>query len=423
MILDKRMIKKSGKLVITSYSYEKFHKSETRRVACFIAENKLEYIKIIPDESTLPAGSILTGKVTNVVQNIPAAFVALNFAKDMGFLPLSNLEQAVVINRKFNGKLQSGDEVLVKVVREPMKTKDYTLTAEPDMTGRYVVARMGQGRLLFSKKLTPKEKEAIFNYLLSKARITRDKKLIGLDNVDITIRTEAGKLVLEQKSELLLQDMETSVAALQQLISQASMRTCYTIHQKPQTWVSEMWSELKACGFCMDEYVTDDFEILKTLQELVPESEALKVRLYQDSMISLTTLYGLKDKMEELRQTKVWLPSGGYLCIEPTEALTVVDVNTGKAIGKGNDSEELFYEINKEAAIEIARQLRLRNISGMVIVDFINMKAKEKEASVLEFMKAYSENDFSKVTVYDFTKLGLLELTRNKKSRALHEIL
>ena len=414
----------SGKLIITSYKYGKFHKeSETHRVACFIADNKLEYIKVIPDEQVLPAGTVVTGKVTNVVNNIPAAFVALNQAKDMGFLPLGDLEQAIVTNGKFNGKLKSGDEVLVKVVREPMKTKDYTLTAKLDMTAKYAVAHMGSGNLLFSKKLSTKEKDIILNYLVSKAIVTRDKKLIGMDDVDITIRTDVGKLVAEEKLDVLLQDVEQATTSLRRLISQASMRTCYTVHQKPVTWLSEVWHELHLCSFTIEEYVTDDFTMLQTLKELVHASEADKIRLYQDEKISLETLYGLTFKIDELLQTKVWLPSGGYLCIEPTEAMTVVDVNTGKAIRKGDDSEALFYEVNKEAAEELARQLRLRNISGMVIVDFINTKSKENEHAILSYMKECTETDYSKVAVYDFTRLGLLELTRNKKSKALHEIL
>ena len=414
----------SGKLIITSYKYEKFHKeSAIHRVACFIADNKLEYIKVIPDEQTIPAGTIVTGKVTNIVPNIPAAFVSLNQAKDMGFLALNSLEHAVVTNRKFNGKLQSGDEVVVKIMREPMKTKEATLTTVLDMTARYAVAHMGNGELLFSKKLTQKEKDIILNYLISKAIVTRDKKLIAMDDVDITIRTDAGKLIIEEKLDFLMQDIDHAVSSLRELISQAFMRTCYTVHQKPVNWLSEVWHELHLCGFCIEEYVTDDFEMLTMLQGLVYESMADKIRLYRDNMISLSTLYGIKEKIDELRQTKVWLPSGGYLCIEPTEAMIVIDVNTGKAIRKGDNSEVLFYEINKEAATEIARQLRLRNFSGMVIVDFINMKDKSKEQEIMRYMKECAKDDFSKVTVYDFTRLGLLEMTRDKKSRALHEIL
>ncbi len=411
-----------GKLIITSYKNEKSRKdNKSHQIACFVANNRLEYVKVIPAENTLPAGAIVTGKVTNIVQNIPAAFVSLNSQKDMGFLSLNGLEQAVVTNRKFQGKLQVGDEILVKIEREPMKTKEATLSTSLDMIARFAVAHLGSGRLLFSKKLSEKNKEVILEYLVSKAIATRDKQLIGMSDVDITVRTDASQLI-DQSLSALVQDINISVYALRQLISQASMRTCYTVHQKPVTWLQEVWHELTLCGYAIEEYVTDDFGIYENLKELVHEKEAHKIRFYEDSKISLATLYSIQPRIDELTQTKVWLPSGAYLCIEPTEAMIVIDINTGKAIQKA-ESEQLFYDVNKEAAFEIARQLRLRNLSGMVIIDFINMKEKAKERELLEYMKQCVKNDFSKVNIYDFTRLGLLEVTRSKKSRALHEIL
>lgn len=411
-----------GKLIITSYKNDKFHKDhKSHQIACFMANNRPEYVKVIPSENTLPAGSIVTGKVTNIVQNIPAAFVALNSQKDMGFLSLNGLEHAVVTNRKFQGKLQAGDEILVKIEREPMKTKEATLSTNLDMTARYAVAHLGSGNLLFSKKIAEKDKEIILEYLVSKAIVTRDKQLINMSDVDITVRTDASKLVAQSLS-VLVDDINTSVIALRQLISQASMRTCYTVHQKPVAWIQEVWHELSLCGYAIEEYVTDDFGIYEQLKELVHEKEAHKIRFYEDTKLSLSSLYNIQSRIDELSHTKVWLPSGAYLCIEPTEAMIVIDVNTGKAIQKA-DSEQVIFEVNKEAAYEIARQLRLRNLSGMVIVDFINMKEKAKERDIIDYMKQCSKNDFSKVNVYEFTKLGLLEITRNKKSRALHEIL
>lgn len=422
-----------GKLIVTSYESSKFHKEKVSYpVAYFFVDNKPEYIKVIPAENTLPAGSIVTGKVTNVVPNIPAAFVSLNQAKDMGFLSLKNLEHVLVTNRIFNGKLQSGDEVVVKIEREPMKTKEATLTALFDMTSCYAAARMGSGRLFFSKKLSQRQKDAILAYLVSRAVVTRDMQLIGIDNIDVTIRTEAGKilqeagetdkLLLDDTFHMFLQDIEQTVRALQQFMQQALTRTCYTVHQRPITWLTEVWNELSLCGYAIEEYVTDDFAILNTLKELVPEKEAHKIRFYQDNRISLSSLYSLKVRLDELQQTKVWLPCGGYLCIEPTEAMTVIDVNSGKAIRNAKDSEQLFLETNKEAAKEIARQLRLRNLSGIIVVDYINMKSREAEREILALAKEYARADFSPVTVYDFTRLGLLEMTRNKKSKALHEI-
>lgn len=426
----------SGKLIITSYKNEKSKtKNKEHQVACFVSNNKPEYVKVIPEENSLPVGCIVTGKVTNIVPSIPAAFVALNQAKDMGFLSLQDVEHAVVTNRIFNGKLQVGDEVLVKIVREPMKTKEATLSTKIDLAARYAAAHMGSGRLLFSKKLKESDKETILTYLCSRAVVTGDKQLIGMSDVDITVRTDAGKLVLDYMEaaknhelhkndplNLLIQDITTSVAALRQLITQASMRTCFTVHQKPINWLQETWHELTLCGYVIEEYITDDFSIFEELKELVHEKETHKIRFYEDSKLSLSTLYSIRARLDELTQNRVWLPSGAYLCIEPTEAMIVIDVNTGKAV-QSTDSEQLFFDVNKEASHEIARQLRLRNLSGMIIVDFINMKERAREREIQDYMKQCVKNDFSKVMVYDFTRLGLLEMTRNKKSRALHEIL
>lgn len=416
------MEKKKGKLIVTSCTGVKLEKRDKKhRIAFFMAGNRLEYVKVLPVGDRLSTGTILTGKVKNVVPSIPAAFVALDKENTMGFLPLLKTEQAVLTNRSWNGRFQSGDEVLVQVVRGAMKTKEAALTAEFAFSSRYAAVRLGSGRLLFSKKLSSREKETILAYLVSKAVCTRDKQLIGISDADITIRTQAALLIKKEALSYMVQDIEEIYAGFRQMTEQAAMRTCYSVHQVPAAWTDELHQELSQCGFEVEEYVTDDLEILKTLKELLPETVWDQIRLYQDLTLPLSTLYGLQIKLEELTQTKVWLPCGGYLCIEPTEALTVIDVNTGKAVKKG-EPEQVFFEVNKEAAYEIARQLRLRNLSGMVLIDFINMKDKTKEAEIISCMKSYVKTDFSSVKVYEFTKLGLLEMVRNKKSRALHEI-
>lgn len=411
---------KKGRLIITSFSDLKTKANvKTRQVAFFMADNKLEYIKVLPAADTLPAGAILTGKVTNVVPSIPAAFVSLDKENTMGFLPLLKIKQVVLTNRDWNGTLRSGDEILVQIVREAMKTKETTLTADFMLSSRYAAIRPGTGRLLFSKRLSKKEKEILQAYLISKAVMTKDRSLIGMRDVNITVRTDASELV--QKEALLVQDIKELYTGFKNLITQAKMRTCYCVHQMPITWLDEIYQEVSLCGFEIEEYLTDDLEMQQTLKDLLPKQALERVRLYQDTSLSLSVLYGLQTKLEELTQTKVWLPCGGYLYIEPTEALIVIDVNTGKASCK-EDSEQTYFQVNKEAAYEIARQLRLRNLSGMVLIDFINMKDKAKELELLQCMKEYVKTDFCGVAIYEFTRLGLLELVRMKKSRALHEI-
>lgn len=404
---------KSGKLIITSYVNQKFHtEPKTQFVAFFIVDNRLEYVKVIPDDEKILPGTILTAKVQNVVKNIPAAFLSLNQSGDIGFLSLKDKS------------FKSGEEVLVQVLREPMKTKEYTLTEQLSLSSNYAVATVGSGKLLFSQKLSPKKKEFILDYLVSKAIVTRDKHLIGISDFDITIRTDVNTLFDSNNVDLspLIVDIAETSNSLKVLIEKARMRTCYTIHHKPIHWLSEIWTELKACGFEIEEYVTDYLEIKTKLASIIPEEYHNKIRLYQDNQISLSNLYGLQTKIDEVSNKRVWLKSGAYLIIEPTEAMTVIDINSGKNIKK-SDNEQLYFDVNMEAAEEIARQIRLRNLSGIVIIDFINMQNKEMKSALLEHIKKCCKNDFSKVFIYDFTQLGLLELTRAKKSKALHELL
>lgn len=146
----------------------------------------------------------------------------------------------------------------------------------------------------------------------------------------------------------------------------------------------------------------------------------IPVRLYQDSMLSLSTLYSLEGKLKTALDSRVWLKSGGYLVIEPTEALTVIDVNSGKYESEKNP-QDAYRQINLEAAAEVAFQLRLRNLSGIIIVDFINMQSPSDNARLLYVLRDLVKRDGVKTTVVDMTPLGLVEITRKKISKPLRE--
>ena len=166
-----------------------------------------------------------------------------------------------------------------------------------------------------------------------------------------------------------------------------------------------------------DEVLTDD----ERLYQLLSESNVKNVRFYQDDQLSIWALYSLESGLKQATEKKVWLPSGGYLVIEPTEAMLVIDVNTGKgSIQKGNREKcGIALKVNLEAAKEIARQLRIRNISGMIMVDFINMKSKEEELFLMEKLAGYLAEDTVKTRLIDMTPLGIVEITRKKVSKPL----
>ena len=145
------------------------------------------------------------------------------------------------------------------------------------------------------------------------------------------------------------------------------------------------------------------------------------MRLYDDKEISLLRAYSVETRIEKALAKNVWLKNGGYLVIEPTEALTVIDVNTGKFDGKEKDREETFLKINLEAAKEIARQLRLRNISGIILVDFINMKSSDSRKVLISELERQLYKDRIQTRFVDFTGLGLAEITRQKKKKPIYE--
>ena len=141
---------------------------------------------------------------------------------------------------------------------------------------------------------------------------------------------------------------------------------------------------------------------------------------YSDKLVTLAALFGVEKKLSEALSSKVWLENGGFLYIEPTQAMTVIDVNSGK-YDKKLISEEAYFQINISAAKEIARQIVLRNLSGIIIIDFINMKNKENNKKLLEFLGELFRNDLNSARIIDITKLGLVEITRKKTGKTIYE--
>jgi ribonuclease G len=170
--------------------------------------------------------------------------------------------------------------------------------------------------------------------------------------------------------------------------------------------------------------VTDEPDVYENLQNFAAGHRELnlgdKVSFYEDSMLDLHKLYSLQVQLERALQNKIWLKSGANILIEYTEAMTVIDVNSSKNV-KRKLPKEQHLSINLEAAAEIARQLRLRNLSGIIIVDFIDLADPKDQETLLHAMRGFVKNDPVKTEVIDLTKLGLMELTRKKTRRPLHE--
>ena len=401
-------------------------KEKNRILSLLLSDGRLAALSAWPDETgdegngALAArlNSIYVGKVMNVAKNINAAFVELTKGQ-RAFLPLSHMESARILNRKADGRILAGDERLVEVDREAAKTKVPVLTSEFSLAGRYAVVFRGKerARLQFSGKLAEDARLQITEALAA-ADIREDS--LTSRGCSLIVRTNAGELAEEGYAPL-IREAQALIRQADELWQTAGMRTCYSCLYRPESGYLTEIRDTPQEEY--EEILTDDPALYEQIRAWMEHScpEALPaLRLYQDSAVSLPNLYGLPAKIREACGKRVWLKSGGYLVIEPTEALTVIDVNSGKYTGK-KGARDTFRLINREAALEIARQLRLRNLSGIILVDFISMEKKEDEKELLQLLSTELKKDPVKAMLVDMTPLGLVEITRKKVRRSIYE--
>ena len=349
-------------------------------------------------------GNIYIGRVENIATNIQAAFV--NIAKGVScFLPLEEAKNAVFTKKNGKKDLCIGDELLVEVTREKQKNKPASVSANLNFSGKYLILTTGNHLLGISKKLHATERECL--QALLKDQIT--------DTFGIVVRTAAK----DASDEEILKELEMLTKQCHACLQGAMHRTAFTrLREAPPFYLQF----LKNRNLTEVQKITTDIpsvhEVL--LQHLQDTKEAEKLHLYTDTQVSLFALYSLTHELERALHRQVWLPSGAYLVIDPTEALTVIDVNSGKNIKK-KSREELVFSVNVEAAHEIARQLILRNISGICIIDFIDMKEKEHREELMHILRMDLKKDKVPATLVDITRLGLVELTRKKVQKSLKE--
>ena len=377
-------------------------------IAMRIQEQKVDQITVQDEEETSLLGRIYIGKIKNIASNLAAAFVEIADGQ-LCYVPLSELPAAcfpdpVAAARK---KPCAGDEVIVQISKEALKTKLPGGTGNLALTGTYVVLTSGKRMLGLSGKLSPARKEALKEQLAD----------LVTDSYGFIIRTNA-----QQASEDVIRQEAAALAASYEKIRKiAGSRTCFSCLYRP---AGPLLKSIQGAGLSrLTEIVTDVPSVYEEIQAFLIQNgldSQITLRRYDDPQLPLPKLYSFSSVLGESLRERVWLKSGGYLVIQPTEALTVIDVNTGKYDGK-KKPEEAFLKINLEAAKEAARQLRLRNISGMILIDFIDMKKREHTAQVAEALRACLREDPVKADFVDFTKLGLAELTRKKEARPLVE--
>lgn len=393
----------SSKRIITTYG--------GRQIQAVFSENLLTDFQILPQDEHLQVGDICMCRVKNVVKNIRAAFVEIGNG-DTAYLSLQEKEPPVYgagTKPRENGAVCQGDMLLVQLAKEAQKSKPPTVTTRLDLSGRYVVLTHGRCQAAVSSKISDDAERERLNGIL---------KEYENNSYGFIARTCSQGI----SEELLQKDIETLRETYEQMIKTGSHSVQgQKIYSASPVYVQQLQNRY---GDLEDSVVTDIPEVYETLKTYFSENEpqfAECLSLYTDAY-PLIKLHSLETQIDKLLHEKVWLKSGGFLVIQPTEALVSIDVNTGKAVSGRKSTEDTYFHVNIEAAKEIARQLRLRNLSGIILVDFIDMKEESHRQELLGALKKELQKDHIKTVLVDMTKLGLVEITRKKMRSPIHEV-
>lgn len=401
-----------SKLIITSMNF----RGREYRICAVSENNRIMEVQIEKEGTVSCLGNIYTGVVEKINSNIQAAFVRFS-ENETGYFPLMQTpDVCYAAGFEHEGPLKTGDQILVQIDREAMKGKLPALSANLSFTGKYMVLTSANKKFGLSKKLDAEAKARLTKWFLEDMK--EDTENAG-QSYGCIIRTNAAEA---EKAEI-LREYAYLKRLYERTVVYGKMRTpgSLLLQQEPFYLTAIRDSRFQE----LEEIVTDlpeaAEEIRAYLKDFCPEEEK-KVRLYQDSLLPLFKLYRLETALEEVCQKKIWLKSGGFLVIEQTEAFVSVDVNTGKYTDH-KKVQETYRKINHEAAQELIRQLRLRNLSGMILVDFINMENPDHRDELFHVLKKLVRKDSVKTSVIDLTQLNIVEMTRKKVRRPVIEVL
>jgi ribonuclease G len=366
-----------------------------------LEENNISEFYVYEGKKESIIGNIYCGIVQNVVDGMQAAFVDIGIEKNT-FISIKDAlpkvdvaKEELVIDKNMSEILKKGDKLLVQVRKEPSEEKGARISTHVTLPGNYIVLMPNTNIITISQKITDENE------------CSRLKKIVGEylpKGFGAIIRTDAENIA----PNVLKVDIKEI--------------------EKKWNEIKEKYKEMQEYGIIYDDHditlkvardminqntekiYTNDEEIYKKMQEIANIKEK-KVEFL--NVENIFEKFGIWGKVEKIGDRKVWLKCGGYIAIDKTEALTAIDVNSGKYVGD-NNLEQTALSVNTEAATEIMKQIRLKDIGGIVIIDYIDLETKEDQLKIIETMKKEAKKDRSKIDIKGYTKLNLVELTRKK---------
>lgn len=374
--------------------------SERDSIAAVMEDNKVSEFFITKGDVLL--GDVYLSVVDNVLPSIEAAFVDVGMPDKMGFIHTDDIMGKGPLNEKVKPK----QKLIVQVVKEPTGHKGPRVTTSLSLPGRFLVLLPDETGINVSRKIVSGKERARLKSIVS---------LLKPVGVGVIVRTEA-----EGQSDAEIQeDMEMLLEKWNSIVTAADTSNPPCLLYRDQDLLYKVIRE--ACSEETDEIIVDtSFALHRTTQLLQHWNMKVKVTMHKGND-PLLVAEGVSKEIQNALQTKVNLPLGGYLFIQQTEALTVIDVNSGKFTSSGSQAETIL-KTNLQAADEIARQLKLRNIGGMIVVDFIDMATREDKLKLLEYFELALEKDKAKPQIGQLSDLGLVELTRHRQGQSISEI-
>ncbi|RII32548.1 Rne/Rng family ribonuclease [Clostridium chromiireducens] len=358
-------------------------KSNKELIESIVEENKDEPI----------IGEIYKGRIKNILPAINSIFVDLGLDKE-GYMYYSD-------ELKVKG-VKKGDEILVEVIKEPLNDKGAKLSSKVSIPGKHVVLNCYEEGIEFSKRIEDKEKK---NNILNNL-----EPLIG---AGITVRTEGANVEIDV--------LKKEIAKLYEEFQDIDRKMKHSLGLKKLYGEDLTLKKLLMNSFggeITKIYVNNEIDYEKIFN-FINGQENLEVEKYEGYR-NIFDFYGIEKELLKLRHNKVNLPCGGYIIIDRTEAMYVIDVNSGKNI-KERSFNKTILETNLEAAKEIGKQIRLRNLSGIIVIDFIDMRDKSQKDIVMDALKESLKPDKGNIRIFPFTQLDLVQIARKRQGKSIYE--
>lgn len=379
------------------------NQKKDRVEVCVLENNSLCELYIYGEEKDNIMGNIYLGKVRNVVDGMQAAFIDIGMEKN-AFISVKDAVPKVditkeeqVIDFKISKILSLDEMILVQVKKTPTQMKGARVSTHITLPGNYLVLMPNVEIVTVSQKISTEEE---------KDRLVEIIKKFLPSNYGVIVRTDAEGI----SEDALKEDLNKLIKQWNEIVQKAEKINKVSLLYNEHELVSKVGREL--INQKLEKIYVNNENIYQEIKEYIAgKSEQMAISIECMKVEDIIDEFGLSSELAEASSRKIWLKNGGYIVIDKTEALTAIDVNSGKYLGNSN-LEQTALEVNSEAAREIMKQIRLKDIGGIIVIDYIDLAQKDNQKKIIEIMKNETSKDRSRIDIKGYTELNLVELTR-----------